>query len=101
MSLTIPHSRLNPARLAILAVAVLLLRVVAWEVHIVDPDHGPLAECTICVCGDRSTDLLAPSPGQLGPAATAPSGIRVPIVHLPASRPVGRYPRGPPFLLPA
>ncbi len=93
------HSRWPAGHLALIAVAVMALRLFAWEIHEISEHHGPLDECFICVQADRSDTWLPSEPAVCIPLpASGFEPVAVP-APAPVACPLARFPRGPPVIL--
>lgn len=92
------HRRVS-GRLALLTAVLVLARLVAWEVHAVTADHGPLHDCVVCAQVDRAHDGPLPSVGQVlavpdrDPLPGAPRGS---LASRPAPAPAARGPPASP-----
>jgi hypothetical protein len=88
------HLRLE--RFAWLAIALVVVRVLGWELHLVVEKHQPGESCEVCLVAERTGDALASSHKQslAMPAADEARGAGCEIIR---SNPAPCPPaRGPP-----
>lgn len=91
-------SRWSRGRLAVVAAALIVARVLAWELHAIEADHGPLDHCAICVQVDRLPCAAAAAPLPIAldrPAVPAPAPV---LPRKSTALHPSRLPRGPPAL---